>query len=70
MEVYYKVRKKEKQSACYIGPYEIIKRIGATTYQLALLPPELSKLNEVFHVSMLRKNAADPLMFLRHNLLS
>ena len=38
----------------YIGPYEILECIGHVAYQLAL-PPELDKLHDVFHVSMLRR---------------
>ncbi|XP_058216694.1 uncharacterized protein LOC131327559 [Rhododendron vialii] len=52
-------KKKGKLSPRYIGPYEIIEQIGSTAYCLAL-PPELSRLHDVFHVSMLRKYIADP----------
>ena len=38
----------------YIGPYEILERIGPSAYRLAL-PMELSKIHDVFHVSLLRK---------------
>ena len=40
------------------GPYEILERIGPMAYRLAL-PPELTKLHNVFHVSMLRKYRSD-----------
>ena len=43
----------------YIGPYEIIARVGPVAYKLDL-PPELSKVHNVFHVSMLRKYIPDP----------
>ncbi|KAL0340317.1 UNVERIFIED_CONTAM: Transposon Tf2-11 polyprotein [Sesamum radiatum] len=43
----------------YIGPYEIIERIGPPAYQLAL-PAELSQIHDVFHVSMLRRYRSDP----------
>ena len=43
----------------YIGPYAIVERVGAAAYRLEL-PPEMSKLHNVFHVSMLRKYIADP----------
>ena len=46
--------KKGKLSPSFIGPYEILEGIGPVAYRLAL-PPELAKLHNVFHVSMLRK---------------
>ena len=42
----------------FIGPYEILERIGPMAYQLAL-PPELAKLHDVFHVSMFRRYCSD-----------
>ena len=45
--------KKGKLSPRYIGPYEIVARIGPLAYRLAL-PQELLQLHDVFHVSMLR----------------
>ncbi|PKI54135.1 hypothetical protein CRG98_025467 [Punica granatum] len=51
--------KKGKFSPRYIGPYEILKRIGKVAYRLAL-PPKLSLIHNVFHVSMLRKYMPDP----------
>ena len=44
--------KKGKLSPRYIGHYEILERIGPVAYRLAL-PPELSGIHDVFHVSML-----------------
>ena len=38
--------------------YEILERIGPMAYRLAL-PPELAKLHDVFHVSMLRRYRSD-----------
>ena len=49
---------KGKLSPRFIGPYEILKRVGPMAYQLAL-PPELAKLHNVFHVSMLRRYRSD-----------
>lgn len=46
--------RKEKLSLRYIGSYEILERIGPSTYSLAL-PMELSRIHKVFHVSLLRK---------------
>ena len=49
---------KGKLSPRFIGPYEILERIGPMAYRLAL-PPELAKLHDVFHVSMLRRYRSD-----------
>ncbi|CAN6685551.1 unnamed protein product [Malus baccata var. baccata] len=51
--------KRGKLSPRYIGPYEITERIGEVAYRLEL-PPELSKVHNVFHVSMLRHYISDP----------
>ena len=51
--------KREKLSSRFIGPFEILERIGIVAYQLAL-PPSMSGVHEVFHVSMLQKYAPDP----------
>ena len=50
--------KKGKLSPRFIGPYEILERIGTIDYHLAL-PPDLAKLHNVFHVLMLRKYRYD-----------
>ncbi|XP_021752467.1 uncharacterized protein LOC110717973 [Chenopodium quinoa] len=50
--------KKEKLSPKYIGPHEILQRIGKVAYRLAL-PMELSKVHDVFHVSQLRRYIPD-----------
>ena len=46
--------KQGKLSPRFIGPFEILERVEAVAYRLAL-PPSLSSVHEVFHVSMLRK---------------
>ncbi|KAA3457139.1 Retrotransposable element Tf2 [Gossypium australe] len=51
---------KGKLSPRFIGPYEIIERIGSIAYHLAL-PSELEKIHDVFHMSMLRRYRSDPL---------
>ncbi|KAL5815789.1 hypothetical protein ACOSQ3_024167 [Xanthoceras sorbifolium] len=51
--------RKGKLSPRFIGPYEIIERVGPVAYRLAL-PPELEKIHNVFHVSMLRRYRSDP----------
>jgi hypothetical protein len=45
---------KGKSSPRYVGPYPIVKRIGKVAYKLEL-PPELTGVHPVFHVSQLRK---------------
>ena len=50
--------KKGKMSPRFIGHYEIFEIIAPIAYHLAL-PPELAKLHNVFHVSMLRKYRFD-----------
>ena len=51
--------KKGKLSSKFIGPYEVIEKVGPVAYRLAL-PPELEKIHSVFHVSMLRRYRSDP----------
>ena len=51
--------KRGKLSPRFIGPLEILERIGTVAYRLAL-PPSMSGVHEVFHVSMLRKYTLDP----------
>ena len=50
--------KKGKLSPRFIGPFEILSRVGEVAYKLAL-PPILSVVHPVFHVSMLRKYIPD-----------
>ena len=51
--------KRGKLSPRFIGPFEILERIGTVAYRLAL-PPSMSGIHKVFHVSMLRKYTLDP----------
>ncbi|KAL0546510.1 hypothetical protein IC582_016420 [Cucumis melo] len=48
-----------KLSPRFVGPFEILERIDPVAYRLAL-PPSLSAVHDVFHVSMLRKYMSDP----------
>ncbi|XP_043705439.1 uncharacterized protein LOC122655300 [Telopea speciosissima] len=50
--------KRGKLNPRYIGPFEIIARVGAVAYQLALAP-SLAGVHDVFHVSMLRQYIPD-----------
>ena len=51
--------RKGKLSPRFIRPYEVIEKVGPVAYRLAL-PPELEKIHNVFHVSMLRRYRSDP----------
>ncbi|KAL0543972.1 hypothetical protein IC582_019082 [Cucumis melo] len=51
--------KKGKLSPRFVGPFEILERIGPVAYRLAL-PPSFSAVHDVLHVSMLRRYVADP----------
>ena len=51
--------KRGKLSPRFIGPFEILERMGVVAYRLAL-PPSMSGVHEVFHVSTLRKYTSDP----------
>ena len=51
--------KKGKLSPRFIGPYEVIEKVGPIAYRLAL-PPDLEKIHNVFHVSMLRRYRSNP----------
>ncbi|GAV80366.1 Chromo domain-containing protein [Cephalotus follicularis] len=51
--------KKGKLTPRFIGPFEILERVGPVAYRLAL-PPSLADVHNVFHVSMLRKYHPDP----------
>jgi hypothetical protein len=45
---------KGKLSPCFIGPFEILKRVREVAYQLEL-PDHLADVYDVFHVSQLMK---------------
>ncbi|XP_030509007.2 uncharacterized protein LOC115723664 [Cannabis sativa] len=51
--------KRGKLSPRFIGPFEILDRVGQVAYRLAL-PPVLAETHNVFYVSMLRKYMLDP----------
>ena len=52
-------KKQGKLLSRFIGPFEIIERVGIVAYRVAL-PPSMSGVYEVFHVSMLRRYTPDP----------
>ncbi|KAK2362677.1 hypothetical protein QL285_087718 [Trifolium repens] len=51
--------KAKKLTPKFIGPYQILERVGKVAYRIAL-PPVLSLIHDVFHVSQLRKYTPDP----------
>jgi hypothetical protein len=57
--------KKRKLNPRFIGPFEILERVGPIAYRLAL-PPRLANIHDVFHVSMLRKYIPDPSHVIRY----
>ena len=50
--------KKDKLSHRYIGQFKVLDCVGLVAYRLAL-PPSLSGVHPVFHVSMLKKYHGD-----------
>ena len=54
-----KFGKQGKLALRYIGPFEILEKVGTIAYRLTL-PPSLSGIHKVFHVSMLWKYTPDP----------
>ncbi|GJQ90092.1 putative reverse transcriptase domain-containing protein [Tanacetum coccineum] len=51
--------KKEKLAPRFVGPFEIIKKVGPVAYRLDLTG-ELDGVHDTFHVSNLKKCLADP----------
>ncbi|XP_027348147.1 uncharacterized protein LOC113859623 [Abrus precatorius] len=50
--------KSKKLSSNFIGPFEILQKVGSVAYRISL-PPSLSNMYPVFHVSQLRKYIPD-----------
>ena len=51
--------KKGKLAPRYIGPFEVLQRIGNVSYKLDL-PASIERIHLVFHVSILRKFVSNP----------
>ena len=51
------LEKYKKLACCYCGPYEILRRIGEQSYELAL--PTHLHVHNVFHVSLLKTYVAN-----------
>ena len=56
--------KGKKLQSRFVGLYKIIQRVGNVAYKLEL-PLTLSRIHDVFHVSMLKKYHPDPSHVLR-----
>ena len=48
-----------KLSPRFVGPFEILERIGIVAYRL-VISSSMTSVHKVFHVSMLRKYTPDP----------
>nr|GEU31532.1 putative reverse transcriptase domain-containing protein [Tanacetum cinerariifolium] len=53
--------KKGKLTPRFVGPFEIIEKVGRMAYRLDL-PEELNGVHDTFHVSNLKKYLADPIL--------
>jgi hypothetical protein len=58
-----------KLSPRFIGPFDVVERVGKVAYRLAL-PPALAGVHDVFHVSQLRRYIRDPSHVIDHSELS
>ncbi|KAK8936472.1 hypothetical protein KSP39_PZI012649 [Platanthera zijinensis] len=54
-----RIRRLKKLSPRYLGPFEVLERVGEAAYRLKL-SVELSGLHDVFHISVLRKAVQEP----------
>ena len=59
---------KGKLAPRYIGPFRILSRRGPVAYRLEL-PPNLSQVHDVFHVSQLHRCFKDPIRAVDHEML-
>jgi len=50
---------KGKLTLRYIGPFEILQKVGPVAYRL-MLPPTVQGIHDVFHVSNLRRYISNP----------
>ena len=60
--------KGSKLAPRFVGPFEILDRIGPVSYRLAL-PTSLARIHDVFHVSVLRQYITDVVHVLDWNAL-
>ena len=57
--------KVQKLSPRFIGPFQILEKVGLVAYCLAL-PPNLSQIWDASHVSQLKKYHSDPTHIINH----
>ena len=50
--------KRGKLNPRFVGPFEILQKVGTVAYRLAL-PPTDHPVHDVFHISLLRKYVPD-----------
>ena len=53
-----RIAKRNKSSTRFIEPFEILKKVGYVSYQLAL-PPDLQHIHDVFHIPLLKAYKSD-----------
>ncbi|KAK8931451.1 hypothetical protein KSP39_PZI016502 [Platanthera zijinensis] len=53
-----RIKRMKKLSPRFVGPFEVLERVGEVAYRLAL-PEEMSGVHDVFHVSYLRRAVRD-----------
>ncbi|KAL8135052.1 hypothetical protein AgCh_009897 [Apium graveolens] len=58
---------KGKLSPRYVGPFDVMEKVGEVSYRVAL-PPQLSHVHNVFHVSVLRGYKYHPLHVVQYPL--
>ena len=45
----------------FVGPFQVLERIGPSAYRLDLRSSRLSRIHDVFHVSLLREYTSNGL---------
>ena len=59
---------KGKLSPRYVGPFDIVERVGEVAYR-ATLPSQYAKLHDVFHLLMLRKYIPNETHVIKYDIL-